>query len=555
MKRKIAGACALAAVATAVALPGAANASATSTGELPAPVFSQDGGRFTGPTTVELTAPKGTQIRYTLDGSMPTEKSPRYKKPIVIDETANLTAVTVKGNRVSPAEVEGYIVKSDEKPLLSFFVMSDVHTSSLSDKNRGIWKSHFDTLAAIDPDPDLIVSNGDQINDNHGNTAPDHQVVKTIFDENMTRLGIEDTPVLMSHGNHDVGNADMEKYYGDWFPNAAGGYYERTIGEHTFLVIDTERYSGSQRTWLQTRLAELSARPDAHSKPVFVIGHRPTANTVHDGAQSSNPSLTSDLAKHPQVVYFSGHSHLNLNDERSIWQGEFTAVNDGSMSYTETPHDAYQIYGDALWSEYTIPTAQALHVEVYDDRTEIERINFAAENERTYSNGAWGFQSGFPFISAGTLAGPGWTVRLEGDTADEVRANFDYTSAARDAVAPVLQRKPQHKVTADGRDMLRVTAAKDDESVYGYDVRVRDAATGAEALPILAGAKVLSDFQMAPRPSILEVPLAIRDGRQEDAPLLTLTKGTAYIAEVTAVDMYGNRSETKTVEFVAGQDD
>ncbi|UJP10593.1 chitobiase/beta-hexosaminidase C-terminal domain-containing protein [Microbacterium sp. KUDC0406] len=556
MKRKIAGACALAAVATAVALP-AADASVAGTAEdLPAPVFSQHGGRFTGPTTVELTAPAGTQIRYTLDGSTPTRQSPLYRTPIVIDETTDLAAVTLRGDRVSPAEIEGYIVKSEEKPLLSFFVMSDVHTSSLSDKNRGIWASHFDTLAAIDPDPDLIVSNGDQINDNYGNTAPDHRVVKTIFDENMTRLGIEDTPVLMSHGNHDVGNADMAQYYGEWFPNSTGGYYERTIGDHTFLVIDTERYSGAQREWLRTRLTELSARPDALRKPVFVIGHRPTAGTVHDGAQSSNSALTADLAGHPQVVYFSGHSHLNLNDERSVWQGTFTAVNDGSMSYTETPHDAYQIYGDALWDEYTIPTAQALHVEVYGDRTEIERIDFAAENERTYTNGKWGtYQSAFPFISAGTLAGPTWTVRLEGDTADEVRANFAYTAAARDTVAPVLTRKPKHVVNAGGRDVLRVTAATDDESVYGYDVRVRDAATGAAALPIRAGAKVLADFQMAPRPSILDIPLAIRNGRQADAPLLTLTKGAEYIADVTAVDMYGNRSETKTVRFVAGQDD
>lgn len=558
MKRKIAGACALAAVVTAVALPGAAGASTADTApaQPPAPEFSQDGGRFTGPTTVELTAPRGTQIRYTLDGSTPTRHSPLYKKPIVIDETTNLAAVTLKGDRVSPVEIEGYIVKTDEEPLLSFFVMSDVHTSSLTDKNRGIWKSHFDTLAAIDPSPDLIVSNGDQINDNYGNTAPDHQVVKTIFDENMARLGIADTPVLMSHGNHDVGNADMAKYYGEWFPNAAGGYYERTIGDHTFLVIDTERYSGAQRTWLQTRLAELSARPEALSRPVFVIGHRPTAGTVHDGAQSSNASLTADLAAHPQVVYFSGHSHLNLNDERSIWQGTFTAVNDGSMSYTETPHDAYQVYGEALWEEFTIPTAQALHVEVYDDRTEIERINFSAENERTYTDGTWGtYQSGFPFVSAGTLAGPTWTVRLDGDTAAEVRANFDYTSAARDVVAPQLTRKPQHVVTADGRDVLRVTAATDDESVYGYDVRVRDAASDAAALPIRSGAKVLADFQMAPRPSILEVPLAVRSGRQADAPLVTLTKGVEYIAEVTAVDMYGNRSETKTITFIAGQTD
>lgn len=547
MKRRIAGVCTLAAVAAAVAFPLAANAA----DGLAAPTFSQEGGRFTESATVALTAPQGAEIRYTLDGSTPTAKSPIYKKPLVIEETSNLAAVSIKGGVTSPAEIEGYIIKAEEEPQLSFFVMSDVHTSSLDDKNRGIWSSHFDTLASINPDPDLIISNGDQINDNN-NTAPDHQVVKTIFDENIDRLGLDDTPILMSHGNHDVGNADMAKYYGDWFPNASGGYYEKTIDGQTFLVIDTERYSGAQRTWLQGRLAALSAESGALNTPIFVVGHRPTANTVYDGAQASNAALTSDLSGYPQAVYFSGHSHLHLNDERSIWQGAFTAVNDGSMSYTETPHDAYQIYGDALWGEFTIPTAQALYVEVYSDRTEIDRINFAAEDERTYTNGAWGYQSGYPFASAGTLAGPTWTVRLDGSTAEEVRANFDYTAAARDAVAPVQQGAPEHIVT-NGADVLRVPAATDDEAVYGYDVRVRDAVTGAEALPIRAGAKVLADFQIAPRPSVLEIPLAIRNGRQADAPLLTLTKGTSYIAEVTAVDMYGNRSEKTSVAFVAGE--
>ena len=250
-------------------------------------------------------------------------------------------------------------------------------------------------------------------------------------------------------------------------------------------------------------------------------------------------------------MYFSGHSHLHVNDERSIWQGGFTAVNDGSMSYGETPHDAYQIDGDALFDEFTIPSAQALYVEVYADRTEIDRVNFAAEDERTIVDGTWGaYQQSPPFASAGTLAGPTWTVRLEGTTPDQVRANFDYTSAARDKIAPTFATTPVHRLTEDG-EVLRVAAATDDEAVYGDDLRVRDAATGALALPIRAGAKVLADFQIAPRPSVLDIPLAVRAA---GGGLVTLTAGTEYVAEVTAVDMYGNRSETKSVEFVSGED-
>ncbi|MFF2494196.1 chitobiase/beta-hexosaminidase C-terminal domain-containing protein [Agromyces sp. NPDC058064] len=552
-KRTFATACALTAGALlAAGLPvGAAMAAPK---PLDAPVFSEPGGRYTGSTTVELSSQPGTKIHYTLDGSTPTKDSPQYRGPITIDESTNLAAIAVRGRFVSETEIEGYVVKSAEGPKLSFVVMSDVHTSSLSDVNRARWAANFDTLKTLVPDPDLIISNGDQINDNNWNTAPDHQVVRTIFEENLDRLDLADTPVLMTHGNHDVRNSDMAQYYpADWFPGGATGYYEQKIGDSTFLIVDTEAYSGAQRTWLKSRLAALTAEPGAVDEPVFVVGHRPTSGTIMDGAQSSNPALNADLSAFPQAVYFSGHSHLHLNDERSIWQGSYTAVNDGSMSYTETPHDAYQVYGDALYDEFTIATAQALVVDVYDDRTEIERINFAAEPERTYTlDGVWGqYQQDAPFDSAGTLAGRTWTVRLDGATPEEVRANFDYTRDARDAVAPVMTGTPTVTVNGAGTSVLRVPAASDDNAVYGYDVRVKDAATGAVALPIRAGAKVLSDFQFAPRPSVLEIPLAVINGRLPGTKV-GLTTGTAYVAEVTAVDMVGNRSETVTVEFVAG---
>ncbi|WP_270411618.1 chitobiase/beta-hexosaminidase C-terminal domain-containing protein [Microbacterium maritypicum] len=120
MKRRIAGVCTLADVAAAVAFPLAANAA----DGLAAPTFSQEGGRFTESATVALTAPQGAEIRYTLDGSTPTAKSPIYKKPLVIEETSNLAAVSIKGGVTSPAEIEGYIIKAEEEPQLSFFVMA-----------------------------------------------------------------------------------------------------------------------------------------------------------------------------------------------------------------------------------------------------------------------------------------------------------------------------------------------------------------------------------------------------------------------------------------------
>lgn len=39
------------------------------------------------------------------------------------------------------------------------------------------------------------------------------------------------------------------------------------------------------------------------------------------------------LNRFPQAVFFSGHTHFPVADERSIWQGGYTSINTGSSSY------------------------------------------------------------------------------------------------------------------------------------------------------------------------------------------------------------------------------
>ncbi|MBE5757053.1 MAG: hypothetical protein E7342_04545 [Clostridiales bacterium] len=48
------------------------------------------------------------------------------------------------------------------------------------------------------------------------------------------------------------------------------------------------------------------------------------------------------LPNYPQVMTFAGHSHCPLNEERSIWQGDFTALSTASSKYTtDYPDDKY----------------------------------------------------------------------------------------------------------------------------------------------------------------------------------------------------------------------
>lgn len=65
--------------------PGSSNPGSGNSGVLSSPVFSQVGGFYTNPIMVSLsTTSVGAVIRYTLDGSEPTENSPAYTVPLSI---------------------------------------------------------------------------------------------------------------------------------------------------------------------------------------------------------------------------------------------------------------------------------------------------------------------------------------------------------------------------------------------------------------------------------------------------------------------------------------
>ncbi|MFD4633939.1 metallophosphoesterase [Streptomyces sp. NPDC058284] len=539
----------------AMLLPAAAQASAptaeapTRTAHTPhtphtapdAPAFSSAGGRYERPVSLTLRAERGTTIRYTLDGTTPTRASRLFVpgRPLRISGDTNVTAVAFRGGRASVARSVGYLVKTAEKPLARLAVMSDVHIGD-HENNDKKYESFFDTIASVFPRPDAILSNGDMINDNGDGRGADHRIVSEIFRDNLKRKRMDDTQVLLSNGNHDASLADIRAHYPrPWFPDSGGGYYESTVsGLHVFTV-NTETYNGStaQRTWLKKRLAELTADPANARTPILVQGHRPAPGTAMDGQQASNPRLTEDLKDFPQVIYFSGHSHLNINDERSVHQRDFTAVNDGSMSYVEMDHGYQAVTETGLADRFEAPTAQALFVEVYRDRTEIARVNMAADRHDIYTGGQWSANWQPPYASAGTLAGPTWTVRLKGNSPQQIKDGFTYTDARRNTTAPrFTDRHPLGLIKTDrtGKGAaLRIRQARDDQMVHHYRVDIEETRTGAKLL----STKVLAEYYFMPRPGSLDIPLP------------STKSGTRYAAHVSAVDAYGNASPGASLRF------
>ncbi|MGW8887963.1 chitobiase/beta-hexosaminidase C-terminal domain-containing protein [Streptomyces sp. NPDC055749] len=519
--------------------PGTSSQSAP-TAAPAAPGVSVPGGRYEHPVELKFRAEPGVTVRYTLDGTTPTLHSRVHSpgRPLRITEDTNVTAVAFHGSRASTPVSYGYLIRTSEKPVARLVVMSDVHVGDHASNDKK-YESFFDTIGSIFPKPDAILSNGDMINDNGNGRGPDHKIVSEIFQANLARKGMTGTQVLMSNGNHDASlTAIRDGYPKPWFPDSGGGYYESTVNGIHLFTVNTETYNSStaQRNWLKGRLAEITSDPANVNTPVLVQGHRPTTGTAMDGQQASNPRLAEDLGAFPQAVFFSGHSHLNLNDDRSIHQRDFTSVNDGSMSYVEVDHGYQAVTETGLANRFETPTAQALFVEVYKDRTEIARVNMAADKHDIYTGGQWSASWQPPYASAGTLSGPAWTVRLKGSTNQQIKDNFRYTAAQRNTVAPrFTARTPLTAVpgATDGSTALRIAQAEDDQMVHHYKVDITDSATGAAVV----SSKVLADYTFMPRPNTLDIP--VPDAAQP----------TRYAARVVAVDAYGNASPAVTLNF------
>jgi hypothetical protein len=78
------------------------------------PIFSKNSGFYNSSQSISLTAPNGSNIYYTLDGSTPTVNSKRYTSPINISATTVIKAISIESGKVaSKVETNSYIVGFD----------------------------------------------------------------------------------------------------------------------------------------------------------------------------------------------------------------------------------------------------------------------------------------------------------------------------------------------------------------------------------------------------------------------------------------------------------
>ena len=148
--------------------------------------------------------------------------------------------------------------------------------------------------------------------------------------------------VSTSHDDRNLGKESLALY--EEIMGQETDFHRVINGFHFIGIsaskIEGEHYSEYQKEWLVAELDKAVA--DDPDKPIFVLQHEHISNTVYGSSDYEGwgmPDFAEILKNYPQVIDFSGHSHYPINDPRSIWQGEYTAVGTGGLYYAEVTVD------------------------------------------------------------------------------------------------------------------------------------------------------------------------------------------------------------------------
>ncbi|MBK1809103.1 metallophosphoesterase [Clostridium sp. YIM B02505] len=326
-----------------------------------------------------------------------------------------------KGNTLQPGNYKAVLLKNDgytvaaqvnftvieDKLLYSFEVLSDMHISTKDTTFNSHLNSALKDIKNFAKNSSCIVANGDSVDEWSWDT---YSLLRDTMYSN--RVGLP--YVYFNLGNHElmedshnanVNSASFQDEFNRYlyFANDINynmnnstntsithdkqtlPYYKQTVNGQHFIFLGSESdsdrdkayLSDTQLNWLDEELYKVAKYEN--DQPVFVFLHQGLNNTVAGtksgqdwGGVIQDSQLRFILNKYPNVIYFSGHSHWQLESQSTMYQDTATygptlgatMFNSASVGY--------------LWSDAgsSINGSQGLHVEVYKDKVLVKGRNY-----------------------------------------------------------------------------------------------------------------------------------------------------------------------------------
>lgn len=317
---------------------------------------------------------EGNPSTYTVEDEFvihnPTKEGYSFKGWTYEGQTNPQLAVTIKKGTTGDKSYLANYVEYSFSPL-KIALFADVQLTT--DKNQGstanaylALKNHFKYAKSIKAD--VIMMDGDIVN----NAVADYyelflKAFKGVYGNNE-----QDYPeFVMNMGNHEwwdtsekeTANAvSMFKQYArietdNLIKQSAVPYYlddsatlptyYKVIKGVPFLVISGDNSSGKIgaelkseiSAWLK-EIAELETVKKGG--PIYVLYHYPIVDVTYNGEHASEVSVTIDelLKDYPSAIVFTGDTHFNGINERTINQVDYTSINVGTSSYSRAVHSS-----------------------------------------------------------------------------------------------------------------------------------------------------------------------------------------------------------------------
>lgn len=314
----------------------------------------------------------------------------KFLKPIIGAGAAAVAAGTVLGAYFGYSDKrfchKSFCVNNGKTPL-KIGIISDLQLPDCADKNTHQYKSFEKTLNMLkSKGMDALIIGGDFTD---LGTKRAWKSYREIFDNT---YGDTEKPILLCvMGNHDYWLPSFTECREIPTPAKQQRRFEKYTGQKTYshTVINgyhficwsssNGSYDKSYQNKAQVRRELDAAVNDSPDKPVFVITHINPSNSVYGSDEWGNDDVEDVLKDYPQAISMSGHSHYSIIDERSIFQGKYTAFTTQSLDYIELetgkfngtiPMDAYSnIIADKI--------PACLFMTVESEKVTLERLNAA----------------------------------------------------------------------------------------------------------------------------------------------------------------------------------
>ncbi|GHT38132.1 hypothetical protein AGMMS49965_00560 [Bacteroidia bacterium] len=260
-----------------------------------------------------------------------------------------ITAVGVGSAHITAASVEAAKFNEVKKDYVSVSV-TDKHISALprfvviSDTHFGRSYALTDVPVSLQnlfskaPLPEALFVVGDLT---HNGGSAQYTAMFSVFN-NPANIPAN-VPIYYMMGNHDYWGSP--KNYPQFLGTEGDLYHLHQhiyMKGHHFITISllgssNTGYTQEAKAFLAAALA--AAKADDPAKPIFVFMHSPPFRTVYgsDLWGSNETQFFEALLPYPQAIVFAGHSHYTIEDERSIYQKDYTVVNDGCNTDGDGP--------------------------------------------------------------------------------------------------------------------------------------------------------------------------------------------------------------------------